>query len=332
MRASEILERHLRPIGRKGALVVLDPASGDLLAAVSYPWPEPVQFAEFRANPDRSMEQDLLDRARFGLYPPGSSFKIVTATAALRANPDLANVTFDCHRLPDGRVGNYVGRSKRPIRDDVQDREPHGTVDMARGITVSCNAYFAQLGALRVGAKNLWNTAQMFGIEVAHPNTPEKLQQALAQASYGQGQVVASPFQMARVAASVAAGGNIPQGRWVIDETNTRTNQPVPVLSPTLAAELGGYMRSVVTSPAGTGRMLKGNPIPIAGKTGTAELADAPSHAWFIGFAPYGPESQRGSQRRIAFAVLVEHGQYGGSAAAPIAGELVAAAHELGLL
>lgn len=313
MRASDILARHLRALDKKGALVVLDPSSGDLLAAVSYPWPQQIQFAEFRANPDRSMEQDLLDRARFGLYPPGSSFKIVTATAALRADPGLAHVTFECRRLPDGRVGNYVGQSKRPIRDDVQDRNPHGTVDMAKGITVSCNAYFAQLGALKVGAKNLLDTAQMFGIDVARPDTVEKLRQALPQASYGQGQVVASPFQMARVAASVAAGGNIPQGRWVIDETNTRTNQPVPVLPQTLAAQLAGYMRSVVASPAGTGRALSGNPIPIAGKTGTAELAHAPSHAWFIGFAPYGP----GAQRRIAFAVLVENGEYGGKQPRP---------------
>jgi cell division protein FtsW (lipid II flippase) len=328
MRASEIMERHLGALGQRGALVVLDPASGDMLAAVSYPWPEQIQFTEFRANPDRSMEQELFDRARFGLYPPGSSFKIVTATAALRESPDLAHVTFECRRLPDGRAGNYVGASKRPIRDDVEDRNPHGTVDMSKGIIVSCNAYFAQLGALRVGAKNLLETAQMFGIDVAHPNTPEKLNEALAQASYGQGQVVASPFQMARVAASVAAGGNIPQGHWVIDESNTRTNQPVSVLPPELAALLAGYMRSVVTSPAGTGRVLSSNPIPIAGKTGTAELANAPSHAWFIGFAPYGP----GAKRQIAFAVLVENGQYGGRAAAPIAGELVTAAHELGLL
>jgi peptidoglycan glycosyltransferase len=85
-------------------------------------------------------------------------------------------------------------------------------------------------------------------------------------------------------------------------------------------------MRSVVTS--GTGRVLSGSAIPIAGKTGTAELAKAPSHAWFIGFAPYG--SMNG--KRIAFAVLVENGQYGGTAAAPIAGDIVAAARQLGIL
>jgi penicillin-binding protein A len=93
-----------------------------------------------------------------------------------------------------------------------------------------------------------------------------------------------------------------------------------------LAEEIGRSMRAVVTS--GTARTLSALAIPIAGKTGTAELAHAASHAWFIGYAPYG--SKTGKQ--IAFAVLVENGQYGGTAAAPIAGDIVAAAHELGIL
>jgi peptidoglycan glycosyltransferase len=84
-------------------------------------------------------------------------------------------------------------------------------------------------------------------------------------------------------------------------------------------------MREVVTN--GTGRRAAGAAVPIAGKTGTAELADAPSHAWFIGFAPYG-----GTQRKIAFAVLVENGVYGGTAAAPAAAEIVNAAAKLGLI
>jgi peptidoglycan glycosyltransferase len=83
-------------------------------------------------------------------------------------------------------------------------------------------------------------------------------------------------------------------------------------------------MREVVTE--GTGRRAAGA-IPIAGKTGTAELADAPSHAWFIGFAPYG-----GAGRKIAFSVLVENGVYGGTAAAPAAAEIVDAAAKLGLI
>lgn len=172
----------------------------------------------------------------------------------------------------------------------------------------------------------LYDTATRLGISVAQPNTPRKLQQYLPQASYGQGQVVASPFQMARVAATIANGGNAPEGRWIVDETNPRVRPPEPILPASLANQIAGYMRGVVTS--GTGRVLSTSAIAIAGKTGTAELRKAPSHAWFIGFAPYGAPDGK----QIAFAVLVENGQYGGTTAAPIAGDIVAAARELGII
>jgi cell division protein FtsI/penicillin-binding protein 2 len=226
--------------------------------------------------------------------------------------------------MPDARIGNFVG--KREIRDDIRDKQPHGSVDIQKGIIVSCNAYFAQLGSHSVGSRMLYDTANKLGISVARPNTPQKLQQYLAQASYGQGQVVASPFQMARLAATVANGGTAPQGRWIIDETNPRVRAAQPLLPPSLTDQIAGDMRGVVTS--GTGRVLNASPIAIAGKTGTAELAKAPSHAWFIGFAPYGVKDGK----QIAFAVLVENGQYGGTAAAPIAGEIVAAARQLGII
>jgi cell division protein FtsW (lipid II flippase) len=327
MRASAILEAELHKLGKsKGSLVVLDPDNGDLLAAVSYPWPAPAEFAALSADSAADLnDNDLQDRARYGLFPPGSSFKIVTAIAALRKDPALASQTYSCIRLSDGRNGNFVGKSKRPIRDDVMDKSPHGTVDMAKGIAVSCNAYFAQLGAYKVGAKALFDTANVFGISTASPNTPEKLREALPQASYGQGQVVVSPFQMARVAASVANGGKVLQGRWVIDDSNSRLKDPLLALPPSEAQRLAGFMRGVITG--GTGRSLANSTIPIAGKTGTAELANAPSHAWFIGYAPYNRPG-----KRIAFAVLIENGQYGGTAAAPVAGNLVAAAHELGII
>lgn len=331
MRAASILETHLVKLGKqKGALVILDPGTGDLLAAVSYPLPSQAQLTTLQTNPIAPMPTtDLIDRARFGLYPPGSSFKIVTAMAALRKDPTLVQKHYDCTRLPDGRVGAMVWH--RAIRDDIKDTQPHGSVDLQKGIIVSCNAFFAQLGADSVGAAMLYDTASKLGISVASPNTAKKLQQFLPQASYGQGQVVASPFQMARVAATVANGGRAPQGRWIIDETNSRVRPAEDVLPPSLAAELAGFMRGVVTS--GTGRVLSGSAVPIAGKTGTAELANAPSHAWFIGFAPYHvkPDAS-GTAKQIAFAVLVENGQYGGTAAAPIAGEIVAAAHQLGII
>ena len=274
-------------------------------------------------GPDDGIDE-LLDRARYGLYPPGSTFKVVTAAAALRVDPNSPSQTYECKALPDGRVGNYVRGWGRPIRDDIADRTPHGTVNMSKGITVSCNAYFAQLGTYKVGADALQKTADLFGIAVANPNTAKKLKDALPQASYGQGQVVASPFQLARVAATIANHGSMPYGRWITDESNPRVEPPHTVLQPDLARTLAQYMRGVVTG--GTGRSVAKAPVQIAGKTGTAELAKGASHAWFIGFAPYDSPG-----RRIAFAVLVENGQYGGTAAAPIAGDIVAAASQLGL-
>jgi cell division protein FtsW (lipid II flippase) len=321
-RVAEILSKQLQAAGQqKGAAVVLDPVNGDLLAAVSLPLPAALN-AGGAGGADAALP---LDRARFGLYPPGSTFKVVTAMAALRKDPALAGKTYQCIRLPDGRVGNFINGSKRPIRDDVEDKNPHGTLDMERGIVVSCNAYFAQLGAYDVGAEALFDTASLLGIATASPNTAAQLKQSLPQSSYGQGQVVTSPFQMARVAATVANGGAMPLGRWITDETNARTGPPVAVLPGAQAQTLGKFMREVVTG--GTGRRAAGAGAPIAGKTGTAELATAPSHAWFIGFAPYG-----GSARKIAFSVLVENGVYGGTAAAPAGAEIVNAAVKLGLI
>ena len=105
----------------------------------------------------------MFDRARYGLYPPGSTFKLVTAMAALRLDPALENKSFSCRRLPDGRVGAIIPGWRKPIRDDVGD-SAHGTLTMHRAITVSCNAYFAQLGVFSVGARQLSDTAKLLDI------------------------------------------------------------------------------------------------------------------------------------------------------------------------
>jgi len=117
----------------------------------------------------------------------------------------------------------------------------------------------------------------------------------------------------------------MPAGRWVTGQSNDRAAEPKIVLSPDAAATLGRYMRNAVTG--GTGRRAAAAVEPIAGKTGTAELASAPSHAWFIGFAPYGS-----AKRKIAFSILIENGQYGGTYPAAASAEIVAAARELGYL
>ena len=249
LRAADTLAKYARQGGFGGAAVVLDPASGDLLASVSYPWPSqlPVQAASAGDGTADSIPT-LIDRARYGIYPPGSTFKIVTAMAALRKNPQLASQTFACKLLPDGRVGNTVKGWGKPIRDDPTDKTPHGDVNLEKGIVVSCNAYFAQLGTYAVGADELLATAKALGISVARPNTAKQLRDSLPQASYGQGQVVATPFQMARVAAAVADGGASPEGHWIQGAGNTRRGQPARVLEPNLAQMLGRAMRRVVVS------------------------------------------------------------------------------------
>jgi cell division protein FtsW (lipid II flippase) len=332
LRVSSILQDRIRETARqfqevsKGAIVVLEPSSGDLLASVSYPLPDTRLSGASSAREGSDAEEAFLDRARFGLYPPGSTFKLVTAIAGLRKSNDLLSKTYDCVSLGNGRVGNFLRGWGSPIRDDVQDRSPHGAVSLDRGLTVSCNAFFAQFGTFSVGAEALFRTAELMGISVARPNTVEQLRREMPQASYGQGQVVASPFQMARVAATIANHGRMPFGRWVTDESNQRVAEPREMLTAAQAEWLSRAMRHVVTS--GTATRLRSVLPEIAGKTGTAELENQPSHSWFAGFAP--ANDSRG--KRIAFAVIIENGGYGGRAAVPAAGELVEAARELDLL
>jgi len=316
MKAAQILHDGLEKAHKKkGALVVLNPQTGDVLALASEP---AVQVGTQPSNPDA-----LLDRARYAQYPPGSTFKLVTAMAALRKDPELENKHYSCQRLGDGRAGTRIPGWRRDIKDDIGD-SAHGSLTMERAIAVSCNAYFAQLGVFSVGAKQLKDTADQLDIPAGDL---ADLQQMLPFAAYGQGPVLVTPFKMARVAATVAAGGSMPQGRWVTDESNSRVDKPRSIVAPDLAGFLGKAMRDVVTS--GTGRRAFDRlDVPVAGKTGTAQLDDGLPHAWFAGFAPYGGDPGHS----IAFAVVVEHGGYGGTFAAPIARKLVEAAYDLGIL
>jgi cell division protein FtsW (lipid II flippase)/cell division protein FtsI/penicillin-binding protein 2 len=307
----------------RGAAVVLDAATGELLAAASYPWPSDrlIEGAAAGAAAGDEPSAAWLDRARYGVYPPGSTFKLLVAGAALRARED--GDRFICRRLPDGRVGNYVRGMARPVRDDPMDTVPHGDVDLERGLVVSCNAYFAQL-AVAVGPQAVLDAASLFQINVARSPTPDGLRPTLPQVGYGQGEALVTPLKLARVSASIASGGAVVPVRWE-PAASGAAQSDARFLSTRDADRLARAMRAVVTS--GTGRSLRSHAVAIAGKTGTAEVAGAPAHAWFTGFAPYG-----GTGRRIAFAVLVENAGYGGRAAAPIAGAIVSAASELGLI
>jgi len=304
LRAEEILARRLQATNRtSGALVVMDPQTGDLLALAS--------------------AGDSLDRARYGQYPPGSTFKLVTAIAALRLDPELRRKKYRCQSLGGGRVGANIAGWNRPIRDDAGDAA-HGSVDMEKGIQVSCNAYFAQLGVNSVGSKALLETAALLDIPAGDIGEVRKM---LPFAAYGQGPVLISPFKMARVAAAIAAGGALPQGRWITGDVNRRTEQPKRILDEEMAQVIARAMRAVVTGGTGN-RAMQGLDIAVAGKTGTAQVEEGAPHSWFAGFAPYDAPPAN----RIAFAVVVEHGGYGSLAAAPVAREVIEAARDLGII
>ena len=320
LRVANILREHAaKSASGRAAAVVLDPDTGDLLAVASYPLPISDSSPPARVN-DESAADGWLDRARYGLYPPGSTFKLVTAAAALARSPNAERTEFVCRLLPDRRIGARVA-GFGVVRDDVLDTHPHGEIGMHDGLVHSCNAYFAQL-AVKVGPEALLETASRLGISVTPSNSTDRVSATLAHAGYGQGDVVATPLRMARVVAAVASNGVVREPR--IQATIPPTTKPDAILPLAAAARLARYLRDAVVT--GTGRSLQGHAVPIAGKTGTAEVTGARSHSWFVGFAPYG------AKKKIAFAVLVENAGYGGRAAAPVAGEIVTAARDLGLI
>ena len=317
VRVGSILSRYVKASeSGQGAAVVIDADTGGILAAVSYPWPDLESIAEGVRLGAADLEDELLDRSRYGLYPPGSTYKLVTAAAALDAGDSAAR--FACRRLPDGRVGAALP-GLRPIRDDVRDEHPHGTLGLHDALVVSCNAYFAQL-ALRVGQKQLNETSARAGIPIY--TSRESSRDALSHDGYGQGHVLATPLKMARIAAALGTDGTL---RGPMLDSASEASKSERLLTPESSRLIARAMRDAVLR--GTGRQLRGHPSRIAGKTGTAQVAGAPSHAWFTGFAPYGAAT-----KRIAFAVILENAGYGGSSAAAAAGEIVSAAASLRLV
>jgi peptidoglycan glycosyltransferase len=207
----------------------------------------------------------------------------------------------------------------RVVHDDTSDKA-HGTLAMEEAIAVSCNAYFAQLGA-KIGWPALSDMAQRFGIDPGRPPGVASYTAYAIESAYGQAQVAATPLEMARVAAVVADHGTMANVHWVTDAADSGARE---LVSPLVAATLGRAMHAAVDH--GTARRLASLQPRIAGKTGTAQVANGRAHAWFIGFAPYGE-----AKRRVAFAVLLEHGGYGGDRATALGGQLAAEAAKLGL-
>lgn len=329
-----------------GAIVALDPSTGEILAMVSRPSFDPntlITPASSDAGDALAADpaQPLLNRAIAATYAPGSTFKAVTAAAALESGevgPATAYPNPGELELPGSTatIQNFGGGT---CGDGEQ-----ATLETA--FVRSCNTVFAIVG-MENGAGDLVGQAESagfnseipfdFDVEPSVIPDAESLVDdlpALAQTALGQRDVRATPLQMAQVAAAVANDGIIMTPyvvQQVVDADGEEVERTTPTewrraFSPSTANVLGGMMERVVTS--GTGQRAAVPRVRVGGKTGTAEVPGGPPHAWFIGF---GPVEAGEDEREIAVAVLVESGgavgetATGGSVAAPIAQEVMSA-------
>ena len=321
--ASELLA------GRSGAVVVLDVRSGAVRALASQPTFDPMALdavAAGQAPPD----QIMWNRATQGLYPPGSTWKMVTFAAALDQGLVAPGDVVD-----DGaRVAYFDGF---PVRCD---NNPPGTdrFDMRHAFAYSCNVTFARLGE-ELGETRFRRYARAFGLGEAPPfplpvaagsltDSNRMPLPELVSAAFGQGKVLVTPLHMALVAAAIARDGTVPVPvlladvpgvRWagIADERGTWRRA---VTSATAAAVREAM---VVTAEEGWGQAARrAGGVSMGVKTGTAETGRGSPHAWTVGFAP-------ADAPRVAAAVVVEAGGSGAETAAPITGRVLARALEL---
>ena len=320
--------------GRKGAVVALDPRTGAVLAMTTFPRYDPNDLSShdperIRRNWDRLVKDPdgpLLNRAAGGLYPPGSTFKVVTAAAALEngASPDELVSSPPVLDVPQtsADIENFGGESCGGDR-----------ITLTRALQISCNTAFADLG-IKLGDRKLAAEAEKFGLNQPSPyelpaatsSIPtEQDVPATAQSAIGQRDVRVSPLQMASVAATVANGGRR-MAPFVVSQVVSDKGAVVKrfegedlgqAIPSRVAGDLEQMMTQVVEGGTGTAAQIPG--LQVAGKTGTAQHATGePPHAWFIGFTQQG-------DRQIAVAVVVEDGgdlgseATGGAVAAPIA-------------
>jgi len=326
---------------RKGAVVAVDPRTGELLAMASFPPYDPNPLSSHSSQQIREIHQALgadpnkpmLNRAINEAYPPGSTFKVVTATAALEHSKGIDT------RFPSS------GRYQPPQTDRTIGNFGGGSCggDMADALRVSCNTYFARLGA-EISADDFSETLRNFGlgerppldIRAAASRIPSEDEidspAFRALSAIGQFEIRMTPLQMALVAAAVANGGSMPTPsimKEIRDVRGTVVRQPEDrewrrAMTEETASIMKGLMVNVVRS--GTGRRAQIAGIEVGGKTGTAQAGQegvAP-HAWFIAFAG-------DANPRIAVAVIVENGgelgseATGGVVAAPIAKAVIEA-------
>jgi len=322
--------------GRRGAVVVLDPRTGAVLASVSEPGYEPNLVVD-PAQQDIAWQQvngntgrPLLDRATQGLYPPGSTFKLVTTAAALESGWDpKAKVRVDDPYKADASWGNYAVRSAS---------QAHGDFDLSLAFQRSENIYFAKAG-LATGGARLAEYAARFGIgstprcEVnaakGQVSTNGQLDRPIlvADTSFGQGELLVSPLQMALVAATIARGGSLPTPHYataVLDARGDPLRLVEPgaagqAIRPDTAATIAAAMVAAVEAPGAFAFGARIQGVHVAGKTGTAETPSGAAHGWFVGFAP-------AEVPTAAIAVLIENSPRGGEDAAPVGGAVLRAA------
>jgi penicillin-binding protein 2 len=325
--------------GRAGSAVALDPQTGEILAMASTPAYDPNSFttgiepalwSALASDP----ETPLINRVIQGTYSPGSTFKLVMATAALEEGVITPSTTFFCPG-----AATFYGNVFHCNRAGG-----HGNLDLRGAIAHSCNVYFFNVGVrLEIQRIAKWAKAMGLGaptgVDLPHelggliPSPEWKLRLfktpwyggETVSVAIGQGQVSVTPLQMARVAAVIANGGKLVRPHLV---RGTPGCEPVPlgIKESTIEAVRAG-MRAVVAE--GSGYRARLESVEVAGKTGTAQVVakarlerspndpEIQPHGWFVCFAPADHPS-------IAMAVLVEHGRSGMDSAAPVARQILA--------
>ncbi|SCF59726.1 penicillin-binding protein 2 [Streptomyces sp. Ncost-T10-10d] len=331
--------------GRRGAVAAVEPSTGRILALVSTPSYDPGRLSGTGSSVtdawqqlNAAKSQPMLNRAIRQTYPPGSTFKIVTAAAALDANvvtdPDNETDTPSPYVLPG---------TSTTLPNEAEGCE---NASLAEAIRVSCNTVMAELG-VRVGLKGMVDAVRKFGFNdtglqipsgVAKSNfDTEMSDDQLALSSIGQFDTTATPLQMAMVASAVANGGDL-KYPYLVDRTTTRSGSTVhrngshtyhQAMSPRTAVQLRRMMVDVVEQGTGANAAIDG--VEVGGKTGTAQHGIDNSgrpYAWFISWAQ-APDS---AQPAVAVAVVVEDAAAnradisGGGSAAPIARSVMQAA------
>ncbi|MBO5364659.1 MAG: peptidoglycan glycosyltransferase [Clostridia bacterium] len=307
---------------RQGAVVALEPATGRILALVSRPDFDPAAES-LEQNWNAIVEQEnspLLARATQGLYPPGSTYKIATTTAAYEKG--LIGTTFEDTGLfeKDGlKVSNYGEKA-------------YGTIDLKQAFSVSSNFVFCSLG-YEMGPETVQETAQRFGIgksfdfDLAMSKSQIQYKTMYpadaALVSIGQGQLLMTPLHVAMMSAAVANDGKM-MTPYLVDSITTASGLTLSTTKPSLFSQsmsrdcaeyLDELMQNAVET--GTGRNARISGVAVAGKTGTAENETDKDHAWFVGYAP-------ADDPKIAVAVLLEYdGGAGGTNAGPIARNVI---------